>query len=122
MPLLSTRIFSCSPLTLLVASATVKVPVDPDPAGAAAVVGASVGGDVVGLLDLELLEQAASAIAASTAAVANFMLVERIGTSLSRVPAGTLRSCGRSGSREPRRVVVRKLRVCVDAAGPSSRA
>jgi hypothetical protein len=61
------------------------VPVDPDVAGAA-VVGAWVGGVVLELPDLELLEQAARAIAASTAAVAIFMLVERIGTSLSRVP------------------------------------
>jgi hypothetical protein len=60
-------------------------PVDPDVVGAA-VVGAAVGGDVVEVAGLELLEQAASAIAASTAAVAIFMLVERIGTSLSRVP------------------------------------
>jgi hypothetical protein len=70
-------------LTLLVAVATVYLPVD-DVAGAV-VVGAWVG-VVVELAGLELLEQAASAIAASTAAVAIFMLVERIGTSLSRVP------------------------------------
>src|ERR1044071_4324540 len=86
MPLLSTRIFSDSPLTFTVAIETVCAPLDPVDAGAAAVVGASVGGDVVGPADLELLEQAASAIAASTAAAAILALVERIGTSLGRVP------------------------------------
>src|SRR4051794_3765627 len=88
MPSRLTRIFSCSPLTVLVASATVAVPVAPlPPDGATVVVGASVGGVVAVLsLDLELLEHAASANAASAAAQAILTLDERIETSLGRVP------------------------------------
>ena len=67
--MLSTRIFSDSPLTVFVASATVALPLAPlDPLGAA--VGASVGGEVGELLaGFELLEHAASETAASAAAI-----------------------------------------------------
>src|SRR5436853_7468361 len=118
MPLLSTRIFSDLPLTVTVAIETVFAPADPVDAGAfvvGATVGASVGGEVGGevveLPDLELLEQAASAIAASTAAAAILKVDERIGTSLSRVPEDSIRDEPRSGSRELPQTVVRTLRV-----------
>src|SRR5512135_1867983 len=88
MPLLSTRIFSDFPFTLFVASATVKLPVDPLGAAVGACVGGVVAADEP---PFELLEHAARASAASTAAAATILtFVERIGT-LSRFvfPAST---------------------------------
>jgi hypothetical protein len=78
-------------LTLVVASATVYVPVVPvaplDPPEGADVAGACVGGLVAALPDdFELLEQAARAIAASAAATTTLTLDERIGTSLGLSP------------------------------------
>jgi hypothetical protein len=72
----------------VVAGATVYLPVDPVRRSIrmlrAAVVSAAVGGDVV-VCPTWSCSTGDGAIA-STAAVAIFMLVERIGTSLSRVP------------------------------------
>ena len=111
----STSTFSDLPFTVTVASETVFAAVEPpppvEPLGVdAAVVGGDVGGDVFAVPPFELLEQAASAIAASTAAAAILTFVERIRTSLSRGPrTSTTDVVARRFNDEPHGFGFRKL-------------